>query len=114
MKFKSIRELQSCKGLAYGIRDFLAGLETPPTTNENVIARLEAELADLNGKIKRLKAFDDKHYNGGEFIGDIDGDNYEAQHRAIVSQLSHMLSYARAIEWRLEILQDLRTGNETA
>lgn len=101
MKFKCIRELQSCKGIAYGgelvhkairlherdwealkeyargegtsageivrviIRDFLAGLETPPTTNENVIARLEAELADLNGKIKRLKAFDDKHYNGG-------------------------------------------------
>ena len=82
------------------------------TTNENVISRLEAELADLSGKIKRLKAFDDKHYNGGEFIGDIDGDNYEAQHRALVSQLSHMTSYARAIEWRIEILRDLKAEND--
>lgn len=82
------------------------------TTNENVISRLEAELADLSGKIKRLKAFDDKHYNGVEFIGDIDGDNYEAQHGALVSQLSHMTSYARAIEWRIEILRDLKAEND--
>lgn len=78
------------------------------TTNENVIARLEAELEDLDGKIKRLNAFIEKHYVGWEFIGDIDGDNYGAQHRALASQLSHMISYARALEWRLEILRDIR------
>lgn len=77
------------------------------TTNENVIARLEAELEDLNGKLERLKAFVAKHFDGWEFIGDMNGDNYEAQHRALASQLSHMISYARALEWRLEILRDL-------
>lgn len=83
-------------------------MEYEPTTNENVIRRLEAELEDLRGKIKRLSAFIEKHYDGWRFIGDMDGDNYEAQHRALASQLSHMISYARALEWRLEILRDIR------
>lgn len=83
-------------------------MEYETTTNENVIARLEAELEDLNGKIKRLNAFMEKHYDGWEFIGDMDGDNYEAQHMALESQLSHMIGYAHALEWRLEILRDIR------
>lgn len=78
------------------------------TTNENVIDRLNDELEDLNGKIERLKAFEDRHYNGFEFTGDIGGDCYEAQHRAIGSQLSNMIGYSRALKWRIEILQKCR------
>lgn len=80
-------------------------MEYETTTNENVIARLEAELEDLNGKIKRLKAFIEKHYDGWVFIGDMDGDNYEAQHMALDSQLSNMIGYYRALNWRIEILE---------
>lgn len=87
-------------------------MEYETITNENVIARLEAELEDLRGKIARLKAFNDKHYNGLEFIGDIDCDNYEAQHMAFEAQLSHMMGYMLDLECRLEILRDIRSRGE--
>ena len=72
------------------------------------LAKIEAELADLNGKIERLKAFVDSHYSDGfRFTGDIGNDCYEAQHKALGSQMAHMVGYAHALEWRLEILRAL-------
>jgi hypothetical protein len=78
---------------------------TISTNNANVIDRLKLERDDLKGKIERLKAFIDSHFDGVEFIGDIAGDCYEAQHKALDSQLSNMIGYYRALNWRIEILE---------
>ena len=78
-------------------------MEYQKTTNENVIAKLESELEDLRGKIKRLNDFIEKHYDGV----DIDGDNYEMQHVALESQLSHMTGYALDLECRIELMRSV-------
>ena len=66
--------------------------------NPNVIAKLKAEHKDLTGKIERLSAFINKHYDAdNNYIGDIGDDFYsdffEAQKPMLEEQYQAMIRY---------------------
>ena len=77
--------------------------------NPNVITKLKAEAADLEGKIDRLRAFMHKHIDekGNQFDlnDDFFSDYYQAQRRCMEKQLCAMTCYLKMLNERIEILE---------
>ncbi len=78
--------------------------------NPNVITKLKAEAADLEGKIDRLRAFMHKHIDekGNQFDinDDFFSDYYQAQRRCMEKQLCAMTCYFAMVKERIQILEN--------
>lgn len=78
--------------------------------NPDVITKLKAEAADLEGKIDRLRAFMHKHIDekGNQFDieDDFFSDYYQAQRRFMEKQLCAMTCYLQMLNERIVILEN--------